>query len=182
VRRARSVRDHRVARLQRLVVYAVDDRGVDVLAAGRRDDHLLRAGFQMHAGLLLRREQARALEHDVDAERAPRQLRRIAFGADFDLVAGYHEMIAFDADLERKTAVRGVVTREMRVRLRIAEIVDGDDLNFVRALALVQRAQDVAADTAITVDSDFDGHDASLGRQNDWTKAGAARRRGRLRP
>ena len=39
--------------LSTLVVDAVDDRRVDVLAAGGRDDHLLRARLQVRRGLLL---------------------------------------------------------------------------------------------------------------------------------
>ncbi len=115
----------------------------------------------MRAGLLLRREETGALEHDVDAEGFPRQLRGIALGADLDLVAVDDERIAFDLDREFERAVRGVVARQMRVRFRVAEIVHGDDLDLAAALALVERAQDVAADPAIAIDCDFDGHGES---------------------
>ncbi len=63
--------------------------------------------------------------------------------------------------------MRRVVARQMRVGLGITEIVDGDDLDFAAALTFVERAQDVATDTAIAVDCYFDGHDASLGRPDD---------------
>jgi hypothetical protein len=149
------------------VIDAVDDRRVDVFSAGRRYDDFLRPGLQMLPGLLLAREETGAFEHDVDAERAPRQLRRIPLRAHFDAVAVDHEVIAVDADFERESAVRRVVARQMRVRLRVAEVVQGDDLNLATALSFVQRAKNVTTDPAITVDCDFDGHGASLGRPID---------------
>ena len=42
--------------------------------------------------------------------------------------------------------------------MRIAQVIDRDDLDFVGALRFIQRAQDVAADTSVTVDTYFDGH------------------------
>ena len=69
------------------MVHAVDDRRVDVLTARRRDDDLLRAALQVGAGLFLGREEARALEHDVDAQLAPRQFCRVAVGQHADTVA-----------------------------------------------------------------------------------------------
>jgi len=50
----------------------------------------------------------------------------------------------------------------------IAEVVDGDDLDLVVALALVQRAQHVSTDSAITIDGDLDCHEHCL----DWEKKG----------
>ena len=49
--------------------------GIDVLLARRRDHDFLRAAREMRAGLRLAGEQARALEHEIHAELAPRQLR-----------------------------------------------------------------------------------------------------------
>ncbi len=63
--------------------------------------------------------------------------------------------------------MRRVVTSEVRVGLGVTEVVDGHDLNLVAALTLVERAQNIATDTAIAVDCYFDGHDASLGRPDD---------------
>src|SRR5690606_18294935 len=113
-------------------------------------------------GLLLAREEPRALEDDVDAELAPRQLRRIALGADADAVAVDDERIAVHADLVRERAVRRVETGQVRVGLRVAEIVDRDDRNVLAPLALVESAQNVAADPAIAIDGDLDGHTCLL--------------------
>ena len=67
-------------------------------------------------------------------------------------------MVAVDRNRERKRTVRGIVTRQMRVRLRVAEIVDGDDLQVRAPVVFIQRAQDVASDAAIPVDCDFYRH------------------------
>jgi hypothetical protein len=54
------------------------------------------------------------------------------------------------------------MARQVRVRLSVAEIVDRDDLQPVFP-GFVMSAQDVAADAAVPVDRDFDGHLASPG-------------------
>ncbi len=58
----------------------------------------------------------------------------------------------------------GVVPRQVGVDGRIAQVVDGDDLQVVLLAALVMCAQDIAADAPVAVDGDFDGHDAELPR------------------
>ena len=158
VGRARGVGDDRVRALEHVVVHAVDDRGVHVLAARGRDHDLLRAAGEMLARIRLGGEEAGGLEHVFGADRGPVDLRRIALREHLDLVAVDDDRIAFDAHRARELAVRGVVLREVRVGLRIAEVVDRDDLDFVGALGFVERAQDVAADTSVTVDTYFDGH------------------------
>ena len=61
--------------------------------------------------------------------------------------------------------MRGVVARQVRIGLGLAEVVDRDDLDVVLLPAFVMRAQDVAADAAVTVDSDFDGPVLNSGTQ-----------------
>src|SRR6185437_1297642 len=63
-----------------------------------------------------------------------------------------------DLDLSGKPAVHRVVLRQMRVGLGVAQVVEGDDLHLAGAPAFVDCAQDVAADAAVPVDSDLDGH------------------------
>ena len=142
------------------MIDTVDEGAVDVLLARRRDDDFLRARGDMRAGPGLGGEQAGALEHHVDAEILPRQLARIAFGADLDLVALDDKVAAINMHRVRKRAVRGVVLRQMRIGFRIAQVVDRDDFYFLVAAGFVQRAQHIAADAAVAVDGDFDGHEA----------------------
>src|SRR5204862_3140847 len=92
------------------------------------------------------------------AEILPRQLRRIALRTNADTIAVHDEVIAFDFDLARKLAVHGVIAREMRVGLGVAEIVQSDELNIVLLAVFVVRTQDVAPDAPVTVDCYLDCH------------------------
>src|SRR5678815_1303574 len=161
VRRARCVRDDFVLRRELVLVDAHDERAIHVLVAGRRNDDFLRAGGDVRAGLRLGGEQAGALDDNIDAQIAPRQLAGVALGADLDAVALHDKVAAIYANLAGELAMRGVVLRQVRIRLGIAEIVDRDDLDLARAVRLVQRAQHHAADTAVAVDRDLYRHDNS---------------------
>jgi hypothetical protein len=140
------------------VVHAVDDGRVHVLAAGRGDDHLLGAALDVGRGLLLGGEVAGALQHHVDPQLAPGQLGRVAVGEHADLVAVDHHVVAVDAHDAGELAVRGVVLRQVGVGLRVTQVVDGDDLDVVLLATFVVGAQHVAADAAIAIDGNFDGH------------------------
>src|SRR6185437_11324806 len=133
-----------------------DDREVDAVGGGR-NQHAARAGGQVCRGLVLRREDAGALQRDVDAEVLPRQLGRIAFGRDLDGAVADADGVALDRDLAREAPVHGVVAQQVGVGLDRAEIVDADDLDVVAA-RLDDRAQHVAADPAKPVDSNPNGH------------------------
>jgi hypothetical protein len=156
--RARRVRYDRERLSEQSVVDTVDDRRIHILAARRGNHHLARARCKMGRSLFLAREEARAFEHDIDGERAPRQFRRIAHRQHLDTVAVDDQRIAVHVDRADKRTVHGVEAGQMRVDPRIAEIVDRDNADFVRPLRFVQRTQDVAADAAITVDRHVDGH------------------------
>ena len=67
-------------------------------------------------------------------------------------------LVAVDLHRAGKLAVHRVVAGQMRVGLRIAEIVDRDDLDVVFLAAFVVCTKDVAADAAITIDCNFDRH------------------------
>src|SRR5207245_628407 len=146
------------------------DGCIHVLAAGRRDDVLLRAALEVCGGLRLAGEQAGAFEHKLHAQLAPRQLRRITLGKHADALAIDDHRVAVDPHFARKSAVHGVIAREMRVGLGIAEIVERHDLQLSRALALVQCAQHVAPDPTVTVDADLDCHDLVPRPFVNWLK------------
>ena len=139
-----------------LVVDPENHGAVDVLLARRRDDHLARAGLEVRAGLRLAGEKPGALEDDVHAERAPRQLRRIALGNDLDRVAVHDDGLVLDFHARRKRPVGGVVLQQVRVGLGIAEVVDGDELQPVLLLSLIVGAKNHAPNPSESVDRDFD--------------------------
>src|SRR5690606_25856097 len=132
--------------------------GIDILAAGCRNDHLLGAALDMRAGLFLAREKARAFQHDIDLELAPGQFGRVAVGQHADLVAVDHHVVTIHRHGARKLAVRRVVLREVGIRLGVAQIVDRNDLDVMLLAAFVVGAQHVTADTAVAIDGNSDGH------------------------
>jgi hypothetical protein len=46
----------------------------------------------------------------------------------------------------------------MRIGLGVPEIIDCNDFKFAAALAFIQGPEHVAANSAISVNRDFDGH------------------------
>ena len=81
------------------------------------------------------------------------------------------DRVAVDLHLEREAAVDAVVAEQMGVGLDRAEVVDGNDLDVVVAVALDDGAEDVAADAAKAIDRDADCHDGSLGNWRERRKA-----------
>jgi hypothetical protein len=128
------------------------------LPPGAGDDDLLRAALEVRGGLFLGGEEAGALENDVDVQVLPRQLRRVALRDHADAVAVHHHVVAVDLHRPGKLAVHRVVAREVGIRLGRAEVVQRHDREVVRLAALVMRAEDVAADAAVAIDGDADGH------------------------
>src|SRR5262245_35852355 len=107
----------------------------------------------MRGGLVLRGEDAGALERDVDAEILPWQRRRVLYRGHLDRAVADADAVAGHLHLAGKAAVHAVETQQMGVGLHRGEVVDRDDLDVV-ALRFGDGAQDVAADAAKTVDGD----------------------------
>jgi hypothetical protein len=157
VRRARRVGDDVVVvRVVGVVeVDAEDDRRVRLGGRGG-DDDLLGAGLEVLGGVRALGEEAGRLDHDVDAEVAPRQLRRIALRERLDLAAVDDQRVPGRLDGGREAPVDGVVLEQVRERLVVRDVVDGDDLDV--GAGLVRRAEDIAADAAEAVDPDAYWH------------------------
>ena len=141
---------------QLVVVDAVDDGQVGAVG-GRRDEDALGAGIEVQLRLFLRREDAGALERDINAESLMRKLRRILDRGHLDRAAAGVDRVARNFHFVREAAVHAVETEKMCVRFDGAEIVDGDDFD-VGATALDDRAQHVATDAAETVDRHLHCH------------------------
>ena len=153
-------------RVVRLVVHAPADREVRVL--GRRgDDDLLCAGLEVFGRLGAVREESAALEHQLHAERFPRQLAGIALGEHPDHSRADRDAVVLGTDLLAQRSVDRIVLQEMRERLRIGDVVDGDE---VERLVTEAGAQDVAADAPEPVDADADlGHEATTSAEIHFT-------------
>src|SRR5690606_31845551 len=106
---AGSVGNDGVGGLQHVVVHAVHDGGVNVLAARCGDDHLFGTALEVGRSLFLAGEEARALQNDVDVQLAPGQSGRIAIGQHADAVAIDDHVIAVDTHGTGETAVCGVM-------------------------------------------------------------------------
>ena len=141
-----------------VVVDAHDERDVRI-GRGRRDQHLLRAGFEVLRGSFARGEQAGRLDDDVDAELVPRQRLRVALAEHAERRAVDADRVALDLDAG-KPAVRRVVVEQVREDVRRREVVHGDDVELAAALQV--RANEVAPDPAEAVDSNLECHRASL--------------------
>ena len=111
----------------------------------------------MSSGLVAGGEDAGAFESDVDAEVLPRKLGGILDRRDLELLLADGDRVAVDLHFMRKAAVNAVVAQKMRVGLDRAEIVDGNHID-VLAAGFIDRAHDVAADAAKSVDCNSDGH------------------------
>ncbi len=68
-------------------------------------------------------------------------------------VGGDDEAVAFDGDGRRKSAMDRVIAQQMRIGFHRTQVVDRNHFD-IRAIIFDDRAQDIAADTAKTVDGD----------------------------
>ena len=160
VRRAGGVRDDVVRlRVVGVVVHAEHDRDVRI-GRRRRDDDLLRARVEVLLRARAVGEEARRLEHDVDAEVAPRKRRRIALGEHPHLLAGRAQDAVGELDLALERAEVRVVAEQVGHRLRVAEIVERDDLDVGPERLL--RTEEVPPDAAEPVDADANAHSVLL--------------------
>ena len=127
---AARVADDRVARLEHVVIYAINYCGINILFARCRDDDLLRATGQVSACARFAGEQAGAFEHHLDTAFTPRNFRRITNGEHLDVIAFDDQMITLNSHCLAEFAVRGVKARQVRVGLAVTEIVDRFDLDI----------------------------------------------------
>ena len=116
---------------------------------------MLGAGVDVRLRLLLRQEQARRLDDVLRAQLAPGQVGGIALGKHGDALAVDDDGVLGGGHVAAELTVHGVVLQHIGQIIRGAEVVDADDLD----LRVIQRsAHDHAADTAETIDTDFDAH------------------------
>src|SRR4028118_1716868 len=134
----------------RLVWAARDDGGV-VAGRRRRDDDLLRAALvDVLAGVVGLGEEPGGLDDDVDAEVAPRQVRRVALGEHLHRRPADRDAVAVGGDLLGQDAEDAVVLQQVGEDLVAGQVVDRHDLDVLAAGR--GRPPEVAADPAEPVD------------------------------
>src|SRR5207247_5690186 len=137
-----------------VVVDAENDGDVRAFRGGG-DHHLLRAGCDVLGRVVAFGEQSGRLEDNVDAEVFPRQLRRVAHRQHLELVAVDRDRFSPGLDLRVQITEHRVVLQQVRKRVRIREIVDGDNVDVRIAEC---RPHDVPADAAEPVNANPHRH------------------------
>ena len=135
---------------------ADEHRGV-VLGGGGHDD-VLGTGGDVAGGLLLGQEQAGGLDDIFSAYLCPRQVGGITLGEHGDGLAVDNDVVALGGDLALELAVHGVELQHIGQIIGRAQIVDAHDLDVG---VIHAAAHDHTADTAKTIDTDFNAHKTS---------------------
>src|SRR5262249_62347854 len=133
---------------------------------------LPRAGGAVLLRAVALREEAGGLDHEVDLEVAPRQIRWIPLRQDLQLgLAGGDDTVA-DLDVLAQLPEDGVELEQVTHRLCVAEVVDRDDLEIPAPLEVSPK--EVAPNAPESVDSHAcRSHAASLNEPSsprDWHK------------
>jgi hypothetical protein len=97
------------------------------------------------------------LEHDVDAEVFPRQRRRVLLGEYSDFVAVDGDRAASRRDVALVCAVNRIVLEEVCERVRMSQVVHGDEVDVGDAL-LLGGTKHLSSDSSKSVDANAYGH------------------------
>ncbi len=142
------------------MVNVVNDGG-QVVASGSGDYDLLGASLDVGGSLVLGGEETGALENDVDAQLAPRQLFGVRLCVDRNLLAvnGDAVLACDDLVIASIVALRGVILQQVREHLGGGEVVNSDDLGALVTEHLTERQ---AADSTKAVNSYLNCHTFSF--------------------
>jgi hypothetical protein len=94
----------------------------------------------------------------VSAKLAPRQFCGVTFREYLDAVAVDDDIATINFDRAGELAMRGVVARQVRVCLSVAEIIERYDIEFVGAAVLMDGAHNVAPNAAVAVNTNLNCH------------------------
>ena len=144
--------DNRIVGFKSLFVYAVNDGG-KVVARGSGNDDFLSACFDVRFGFRFGRVEARAFEHDIYFQFAPRAICGVFLRINFDGFAVDGDRTRFVVGGNRigegVSALGGIVLQKVRQHFGAGEVVDRDD--FV-AFGPEHLSESETADTAEAVD------------------------------
>ena len=92
-------------------------------------------GGQVLRGAVAIGEEPGRLEHDVDAEVLPWQLRRVLHRQHLELVLVDRDLVAARADVRLQVAEDRVVLEQVRERRGVRQVVDRDEVESLRRRA-----------------------------------------------
>ena len=141
---------------QGVLVHAVND-GLQVVASRSGDDNLLGAGIDMSLALSLGGVETGALQHNVNADLAPGQILGVLLSIDLDGLAVDSDGILASLNLVSQSiaALSRVVLQQMSQHSGAGQVVDSNDLV---ALGVEHLTESQTADTAKTINSNFNRH------------------------
>src|SRR5690625_7970732 len=115
-----------------------------------------------HIRLLSERDPAKLPwdELDIDIELVPGQFGRITLGKQADMIAIYDQMLVILGQRYRriKATMHGVKLSQMAGNLILTGCVDSKDLEVMRFVLLVESPQRHAANAAIAINRNTNGH------------------------
>ena len=152
VGRAAGVGDDLLAAVAAVIHPHHEHRGL-VLGGGTHH-HPLGAGLNVGAGQWIRQEEARALQHGVNANGIPLQVAWIALRRDPDDLSIHHQLSVLDLDLTLETAMGGVVAKQIGQVIDINQVIDASNLN---AWSHHRPPEGQASDATKTIDANPDG-------------------------
>ena len=149
--RARGIRHNPVISGQCVMIYTIDNGFIRVRTRCR-NKHTRGTTLQMQCSLVTRGEYASTFQHHIYI--TPRQGGGVAFGRYGNFAQTKINAVAIYGDITFETAMRAVITKQMRARFNRPQIVYSNELNIITS-SFNKRAHDVPANTTETVNSNL---------------------------
>src|SRR5207253_1777952 len=127
------------------------------IAGGGADDDLFCATVQVRLRLFGIGKEAGRLDDQLGANLGPFDGARVALGEDLYGPTVDHQVSVLGLDRAIEPTIVGVVLKQVRVGLRIHEVVNRHDLERIR-MPIPYRLEDLTPDATETVDADLDCH------------------------
>ena len=118
-------------------------------------------------------EESRGLHHDVDIELAPGQVAGVALGVDRDGLPVHDDGALTSFNRDRESASHGVILEQVRERLGVGQVIDGDDGDVVRASK--SSSKKASSDSTKAVDGNVDHGGCPFIIQRKWRRPGKPR-------
>jgi hypothetical protein len=103
-----------------------------------------------------------ALHYDINSQLIPRHFSRITIGNRTNFVTIYDQVIIFIYYRTREFAMYRVIACQIGTDFHITKVIDSNDFNITRFVLFIVGTKDVAANTAISVNCNPNGHSTLL--------------------